>query len=212
MWQNFKRSVEICTSFELIEGMIPPEFDGASFGEPKYYKLLKWLVEYRVMLAKRETDIFAFAGADTEFFRDPVADLTARIADKDMIGADDLPGQVLNGCVGNGRMCSCLYVVRPGPEITRLFETVAADPAIGYDVDDPILNRHRGMIRWAVLPHDMYWNPADWFTPRRVWTLNDPIPMPPREMKWFHANWCAGAECKAKLLRTVHAAHYCIDK
>ena len=208
MWQNFRRSVIDKTSFELCCEEIPREFDGASYGQPKYYKLLKWLVEYRVMLAKRETDIFAFAGADTEFFSDPVPDLTARITDKDMIGADDLPDQVLSGCRGNGRMCSCLYVVRPGPQITALFERVAADPAIGYDVDDPILNRHRDMVQWDVLPHNMYWNPATWFTPRRVWTMNDPIPKPPKEMKWFHANWCSGADCKAKLLKTVHEAHY----
>ncbi len=208
MYAAFARSVREKTSFELIEEALPIEFNGAVYGQPKYYQLLKWLVEYRVMLAKRETDIFAFAGADTRFFRDPVADLSARIADKDIIGADDLPNQVLARCKGPGRMCSCLYVVRPGEQITKLFERVANDPRIGYDVDDPVLNENRDMVRWATLPHNMYWNPANWRTPYQVWRMGDPVPKPPREMHWFHANFCVGFDAKEFLLNEVSRQFY----
>lgn len=203
MWEPFKRSVLERTSFELVECKLPSQFDGCFYGQPIYYKMLKWLVEWRVDLVNNETEIFCNAGADSEFYGDPVPDILARMVDKDMVSADDSPGVVYPRLNGPSKMCSCLQTVRPCDTVRALFSKVLEDPRIGYDTDDPILNENRGMVRWACLPHDRYHNPFNWLTPRRIWTMNDPIPDPPRTLTWFHANCCVGLESKKFLLKTV---------
>lgn len=213
MYEPFAKSVHEKTSFEFMPQELPSRFDGCYYGMPIYYEMLKWLVEWRVHLVNTETEIFVNVGADSEFYADPVPTIHEHIEGRDIVAADDSPGAVYPRLDGPSKMCSCFQVVRPGPTVKALFAKVLDDPRIGYDVDDPILNENRSMIRWACLPHNMFWNPFTWLNPRRVWTMNDPIPQPPKELVWFHANCVVGLDGKRHLLKTVHQKFYeCIDK
>ncbi len=171
--------------------------------------MLRWLIEWRATLVRTEKEVFATSGTDTEFYRDPVPDLEARIKDKDLLGADDSPGLQYVGLKGPSKLCSCLYVIRPGPQMSALFDRVLQDPRIGKGDDDPVLNEHRDMVRWAALPHEMYWNLFHWHKPLpQCWHMGDHVPDPPNEIKWFHANFCIGMTAKLFLLEVIRKRVY----
>ena len=193
MWSHFSTSVKERTSFTLCAEPLPEHFDGVHYGQEHYVELLRYLVEWRQRLVRTETEPFVTAGIDAEFFGDPVKDIEARIATHDLVGADDNPTV--------HRICSCLYAIQPRRAVDDLFQKVLDDPLFGFgpgkDTDDPSLNRHRDMVRWQALPHNLYWNTLG------LWNIGDPEPMPPREMLWFHANYTIGLDNKLALLRAV---------
>lgn len=196
MWEPFKRSVETRTSFELHAEELPAKYDGCHWGMPVYHELLRWLVERRLHLLESHTEVFATSGIDTEFWRDAVPDLSARmngLLSYDLLGADDNPGPT--------RLCSCLYVMRPTEELKALMRRVLDDPRCGNEPDDPILNEHRDMVHWCALPHDLYWNTLC------PWKAGDALPPLPKNVIWTHANYTVGLENKLALMDAVREAH-----
>lgn len=192
MYEPFKHSVLTRTSFQLIEEELPSRFDGCHWGQPIYHELLRWLVERRLKLLERETEVFATSGVDTEFFRDAVPDLKARMNGMfpyDLLGADDNPGPT--------RLCSCLYIMRPTDELRALMKKVLDDPRCGNEPDDPILNQFRDMVKWCALPHDLYWNTLC------PWKDGDPLPPLPKNVVWTHANYVTSIQDKLALMDAI---------
>ena len=194
-WEPFKRSVETRTTFELHATELPAKYDGCHFGQSIYNEMLRWLVERRLHLLETETEIFATSGVDTEFWRDPVTDLQSRMTlyCADLLGSNDLNT--------NPRLCSCLYVMRPNDAMRALMQSVLDDPRCGVEIDDPILNEKRDMVRWRALPHNLYWNTSC------PWKAGDPLPPLPSDVIWTHANWVVGIENKLALMQKIRDAH-----
>ena len=194
LWEPFKRSVETRTSFELHAEELPARFDGCYWGQPVYHEMLRWLVERRLRLLESETEVFATSGIDTEFWRDAVPDLTARMDSfwpNDLLGADDKNFPP--------RLCSCLYVMRPTDSVRALMKAVLDDPRCGPEIDDPILNEKRDMVKWSALPHSLYWNTSV------GWKVGDPLPPLPFEVFWTHFNWTSNLVDKFALAEAVRA-------
>jgi hypothetical protein len=199
LWENFSESVIKKTSFEFCPAEIPSQFDGVVYGQPIYYELLKWLIQWRIDLVNKEKEVFVTSGADTEFYGDPVANMTQLIEGKDLLAANDDPTGTLDR-YGPAKLCSCLYVIRPGPNVTAFFQKICDDPRAGRSADDPIANEIRDMVRWGALPHNLYWNTLKMFNKGGI------IPQPPKEMLWFHANYTIGYENKLEMMQKVREA------
>ena len=196
MWELFSESVKK-TSFELIPIECPKEYDGAKYGETRYWKLMNWMGNYRVKLVKDGNgEVIATSGCDSLFFEDCVPDLMERIKNVDFLAADDRPQDSF--------LCGCLEVIRTNSSCIKLFESIYSDPSIGRGPDDPLLNKYRNLVKWAALPHNKYWNMCDVLSRLgRPWNMGDQITNPPTNIFWFHANFTIGLQNKLYLMNLV---------
>jgi hypothetical protein len=188
LWKCFEASVP--ASLDLHPVPIPERFDGVTFGEPRYWQLMRWIVERRVEFVEaNQGQLIASSGCDSVFFGDPVPDLTERLAVCDFVAVNDWDEPI-------PRLCACLQAMRCTPAV--LAYQRAIDAQAGTGSDDTIMNELREMVRWAALPRELYWSHG------RAWT-GEPVTLP-RRVLWAHLNWCIGVPAKMALLAAVQAA------
>ncbi len=193
LWEIFSKSVQEQTSFTFLPLSIPAEFDGAKYGEDKYFWLMRWIGLDRLRLLKENLgDTLVFSGCDMEFFGDACLDLEQRFTGADYLMPRNDPG--------NDTGCGCLQALRANEATVKLYGKVYA--GAGRVPDDPLLDQHRGMAAWRLLPREKYWNLGG-----SLWQAGKPVPQPPKEILWFHANWTIGLANKLFLLNEVKRLH-----
>ena len=193
LWDIFFKSVKEKTSFEFYPQPIPTEFDGANYGEPRYWKLMRWMgLDKMRLIMDNWGEVITITGCDMEFYGDAALDLKARIKNLDFLTPENEAGIKTS--------CGCLQVLRCGHKTHDFYDAVYNNDKIGTVPDDPLIDKYRGMVSYALLPRELYWNACG-----SLWTIGKPIPEPPKTIIWFHGNWCLGLENKVALLNGVRA-------
>ena len=106
-----------------------------------------------------------------EFYGDANQDLMQRIAGYDFLTPENAPG--------TGTSCGCLQVFRAGRATFDFYQAVYHDKAIGTVPDDPLIDKYRHMVKYVLLPRELYWNIA-----AQPWLVDADNPKPPRGMFW----------------------------
>jgi hypothetical protein len=190
LYTNFCRSVWEKTTFNLIAALVPEEFSGCVFGEDRYWAMIKWLAADRLrIIRERVGELIIFAGCDAEFYGNAAKDIEARMGDLDFLTPDD----------GDGRCTGCLQAVRCDAKTIAMYEQVVKFSE--NQRDDFCLDKWRKTVAWGMLSRNLYWNLAGVYE----WEEGKPVADPPKEILWFHANWCRGMKNKLFLLNMVRA-------
>lgn len=170
----------------------------------------KWITKRNLDIVIAEKgNCIGICGVDMLFHGDPIPILENELETADFLASSD-----------GGHLCYDFKVMRCTASVIELFAEIHF--RVGqYKSDQTCLNRliKETTIKCRTLPYRQFWNVCKTLPPGRrdmrkestipppvegLWDTDLPIPLPPRELVMFHANYCEGGlSNKIKLLTGI---------
>lgn len=162
-----------------------------------------------------DADMFVWCDADIVFTGPVIGPLRSNMTS---LRDDGYPDMLFQQESRPDYVCSGFFCARRNERVLELLERVAKEPYPSGrgPSDQAILNKHKNIVRWDVLPNWQYWTIGHIQKPRRRQVRNQLangnygaiLPHIPSDIRMYHANFMEGVHRKCAALRAVRDSRW----